>query len=77
MSKLITIKFSGSVTLDTSVMHSDFADDVREMCDLDPFEAIEDEHIKLFVEELGLQELAGDFTDDITNDADITEVIVG
>ena len=76
MSKHITIKFAGSITLHTSDLRADFADDVREMCDLDAFEAVEDEHIKLFIQELGLQEIAGDFGDDITEDADITEVIV-
>ena len=76
MSKRITIQFTGSVTLNTSDMQSDLAEDIREMCDLDPFEAIEDDHIKLYIRELGMQELACEFSNDITDDAEITEVIV-
>jgi hypothetical protein len=54
-------------------LSSDVADDIREMCDLDPFEAIEDDHIKLFIEEQDVYDLNDQFG---IVDADIQEVII-
>ena len=73
MSKFITIKFTGVVTLSTSDMQSDLGEDIREMCDLDPFDAVEDEHIELYMREQDIQELAQEFGIDC---ADIIEVTV-
>jgi hypothetical protein len=73
MSKFITMKISGIVVFNVADLQHDVAEDIREMCDLDPFEAIEDEHIKLYIREQDVQELVQEFG---LEDADIQEVIV-
>ena len=73
MSKFITMKITGLVTFNVADLQHDVADDIRDMCDLDPFEAIEDEHIKLYIQEQDVQELVQEFG---LEDADIQEVIV-
>lgn len=72
MSKFVTIKFTGVVTLSTSDMQSDLAEDIREMCDLDPFDAVEDEHIELYMREQDVQELAQEFGIDCAEIVEVT-----
>ena len=73
MSKHVRVKLTCEIEFDLEDLNSDVADDIREMCDLDPFEAIEDEHIKMFIEEQDVYELNDQFG---IADADILEVIV-
>lgn len=73
MSKYITVKITGTVHFSVADLQSDVAEDIREVCDLDPFDAIEDEHVRLYIQEQDIQELVQEFGID---DADIVEVVV-
>jgi hypothetical protein len=73
MSKIIVVKISGTVHFSVEDLQSDVADDIRQMCDLDPFEAVEDEHIEMYIKEQDIHELVQEFGLD---DADILEVVV-
>lgn len=73
MSKTIVVKISGTVQFNVADLQSDVAEDIRDMCDLDPFDAIEDEHIEMYIKEQDIYELVQEFGLD---DADILEVIV-
>lgn len=73
MSKYITVKITGTVHFSVEDLHSDVAEDIRELCDLDPFDAIEDEHVQLYIQEQDIQELVQEFGID---DAEIVEVVV-
>lgn len=73
MSKHVRLKVTCEIEFNLDDLNCDIAEDIREMCDLDPFEAIEDEHIKEFIEQQDVQELNDQFG---MSDADIQEVIV-
>jgi hypothetical protein len=71
MSKRVRVKIVGEIEFDLE----DFADpqDIRDICGLDPYEAIEDEHIKLYINEQDVFEMNDQFG---IVDADMQEVIV-
>jgi len=73
MSKHIRLKVTCEVEFSLDDLNMDVAEDIREMCDLTPYEAIEDEHIKLYIQEQDVYELNDQFG---IVDADIQEVIV-
>jgi hypothetical protein len=73
MSKIIVVKISGTVHFSVEDLQSDVADDIRQMCDLDPFDAVEDEHIEMYIKEQDIQELVVEFGID---DAEVVEVLV-
>ena len=73
MSKHIRLKVTCEVEFSLDDLNMDVAEDIREMCDLTPYEAIEDEHIKLYIQEQDVSELNDQFG---IVDADIQEVIV-
>ena len=73
MSKHIRLKVTCEVKFSLDDLGMDVAEDIREMCDLTPYEAIEDEHIKLYIQEQDVYELNDQFG---IVDADIQEVIV-
>ena len=73
MSKHVRVKLTCEIEFDLEDLNSDVAEDIREMCDLDPFEAIEDEHIRLYIQEQDVYEMNDQCG---IVDADIEEVIV-
>jgi len=73
MSKHVRVKLTCEIEFDLEDLNSDVADDIREMCDLDSFEAIENDHIKLYVGEQDVYEMNDQFG---IADAEIQEVIV-
>ena len=73
MNKSITVKVTGIIHFTVADLQSDVAEDIRELCDLDPFDAVEDEHVKMYIEEQDIQELMQEFGLD---DAEIVEVVV-
>lgn len=73
MSKHIRLKVTCEVEFSLDDLNIDVAEDIREMCDLTPYEAIEDEHIKLYIQEQDVYEMNDQFG---IVDADIQEVIV-
>ena len=73
MSKHIRIKVTCEIEFSLDDLNVDVAEDIREMCNLDPFEAIEDEHITQYIETYDVYELNDQFG---IVDADIQEVIV-
>jgi uncharacterized protein YidB (DUF937 family) len=73
MSKTIVVKISGTVHFTVADLQSDVAEDIRELCGLDPFDAVEDEHIKMYIEEQDIQELVQEFGID---DTEVVEVLV-
>ena len=73
MSKHIRLKVTCEVEFSLDDLGMDVAEDIREMCDLTPYEAIEDEHIKLYIREQDVYEMNDQFG---IVDAEIQEVIV-
>jgi len=73
MNKSITVKVTGIIHFTVADLQSDVAEDIRELCDLDPFDAVEDEHVKMYIEEQDIQELVQEFGID---DAEVVEVVV-
>jgi hypothetical protein len=76
MNKSITVKVTGIIHFTVADLlrgQSDVAEDIRELCDLDPFDAVEDEHVKMYIEEQDIQELVQEFGID---DAEVVEVLV-
>lgn len=73
MNKYITVKITGAIRFTVADLQSDVAEDIRELCDLDPFDAVEDEHVKMYIEEQDIQELMQEFGLD---DAEVVEVLV-
>lgn len=73
MNKYITVKITGTIRFTVGQLQSDVAEDIRELCDLDPFDAVEDEHVKMYIEEQDIQELVQEFGID---DAEVVEVVV-
>lgn len=73
MNKSITVKVTGIIHFTVADLQSDVAEDIRELCDLDPFDAIEDEHVKMYIEEQDIQELVQEFGID---DVEVVEVVV-
>ena len=73
MNKSITVKVTGIIHFTVADLQSDVAEDISELCDLDPFDAVEDEHVKMYIEEQDIQELMQEFGLD---DAEVVEVVV-
>jgi hypothetical protein len=73
MNKSITVKVTGIIHFTVADLQSDVAEDIRELCDLDPFDAVEDEHVKMYIEEQDIQELMQEFGLD---DTQIVGVVV-
>jgi hypothetical protein len=76
MNKSITVKVTGIIHFTVADLlrgQSDVAEDIRELCDLDPFDAVEDEHVKLYIEDQDIQELMQEFGID---DTEVVEVVV-
>jgi hypothetical protein len=73
MNKSITVKVTGIIHFTVADLQSDVAEDIRELCDLDPFDAVEDEHVKMYIEEQDIQELVQEFGID---DTEVVEVVV-
>ena len=73
MNKSITVKVTGIIHFTVADLQSVVAEDIRELCDLDPFDAVEDEHVKMYIEDQDIQELMQEFGLD---DAEVVEVVV-
>jgi hypothetical protein len=73
MDKYITVKITGTIRFTAANLHSYVAEDIRELCDLDPFDAVEDEHVKMYIKEQDIQELVQEFGID---GVEVVEVVV-
>ena len=73
MNKSITVKVTWIIHFTVADLQSYVAEDIRELCDLDPFDAVEDEHVKMYIEDQDIQELMQEFGLD---DAEVVEVVV-